>query len=114
MLPEITTPESFYVMNGELVDESAVKEWIKINETAEPISIFPNPVLNQITVAGIEVGDRIVISDLLGRNIVSILCAFEPPTQVDLSKLEAGIYCVRILRQNLVVYSSKLIKVSTE
>lgn len=63
-------------------------------EPVADISAFPNPAGGTITLRGFPAGERCVLCDITGREIMRFIAQDEPLT-IDISNLPTGIYLVR-------------------
>ncbi len=68
---------------------------IKVN-SAEGISIFPNPAHNDLTVHADKDISSINIIDMLGKTVLHMQPQHESSTHVDVSSLPAGVYFVKV------------------
>jgi hypothetical protein len=73
------------------------------------ISISPNPTSSTSTVTGIEVGDQVKVTDMLGNTVANYVSGAEKAT-IDLSIFPAGIYSVIISRNAEVLKAEKITK----
>lgn len=67
---------------------------------SDNISIFPNPVQNQLHIKLQEPVDKVVISNLLGQEIKKMATLTDLNIEVSLKDMESGIYLVSILKGN--------------
>jgi hypothetical protein len=74
-----------------------------------PITIAPNPTRGQAVVSGIEAGDQVKVSDVLGNVIANYISAGSAAT-IDLAIYPAGIYSVIISRNNQILKTDKITK----
>jgi Glycosyl hydrolases family 16/Secretion system C-terminal sorting domain len=111
MLPEVSDSESFYVMDGEVVEEDVAHAFIQNSETKREVSFFPNPGSDLITITNLEKGDEVYILDLLGREKKIIGIYNDGNAGIALQILESGIYFIQVKRSGEVVFSEKLIKI---
>jgi len=82
---------------------------VSVNElNAAGVSFYPNPVESTLNVITPESGCLIVLTDATGKTCYSGISAKE--TTIDISKLKAGIYRVRIEKDRKLLYSGQLTK----
>jgi hypothetical protein len=74
------------------------------NFTSDRISVYPNPVTNDLYITGITGDYEYVISDYLGRFVLK----GQRTEKIDVADLEAGVYIVKIKQDE----GSKTIKIS--
>lgn len=75
-----------------------------------PLEIYPNPASDVINVYNTRTGDRIVLSDITGRSVFSVVSSgVTPSEQIDVRFLNPGIYILKVSR-GLNVHAVKLIK----
>lgn len=75
----------------------------------QKISVYPNPLQNKITVAGIQSGDQLRITDIAGRTLKSVT-ANGAVLPIDMSRLANGLYWLHVIRGNQYLESVKLVK----
>ena len=89
------------------------RDFEAINETfaANTFGFYPNPVNNVLTVSNPDrvTVDRVFVSDVTGRIILSKEVFGEGNTTLDFSKLNAGLYFVTVKGENR-VFTSKIVK----
>lgn len=56
--------------------------------------IYPNPATDYVAVSGVEYGDELILTDLVGRRIKSFFVT-EKPTVVNLKGLAKGLYLIK-------------------
>lgn len=66
------------------------------NEIEGLLSLFPNPVTNQLTVQGSGAISNIRIYDVLGQNVYSQSEPVDTQVTIDVSKLNTGIYFLQV------------------
>ncbi|MEK7225739.1 MAG: T9SS type A sorting domain-containing protein, partial [Bacteroidota bacterium] len=66
--------------------------------TSENITVFPNPVLDKVTVRikDLEGSAAIRVFDMYGRMVMQ-QSSSQPLTQLDVSKLSSGIYLIKVM-----------------
>ena len=75
------------------------------------ITIYPNPVLNDLTISlGEEVNLTVYIVDLVGRQMTQSI-SLNQLTTVDLSELSSGLYHVSIKEKNTLIATIPIIKI---
>ncbi|MCB0695838.1 MAG: T9SS type A sorting domain-containing protein [Chitinophagaceae bacterium] len=67
---------------------------------SQNISISPNPATNQLNIKNLHGKNNISISDITGRNIYSST-TMATSESIDISHLQAGIYLVNIIAENI-------------
>ena len=55
-------------------------------------AVFPNPASDRITIRGANIGEPVVLYDMVGRAVYSALI----PAVIDVSELPMGVYIVRV------------------
>lgn len=73
------------------------------------ITISPNPTNSMSTVSGIEAGDQVKVTDMLGNTVANYISGGSKAT-VDLSIFPPGIYSVIISRNSETIKAEKLTK----
>ncbi|MBA2612670.1 MAG: T9SS type A sorting domain-containing protein [Bacteroidetes bacterium] len=75
-----------------------------------PISVYPNPVSDQLNFSFENNSSRTIqLTDLSGRMIRSVNVS-DKTTSIDLKDLKAGIYFLKLLSENKLILSQKIIK----
>jgi len=74
------------------------------------ISIFPNPATSNVQIIAEKNIDQIDVYNVLGKLVLSRSAVHAKETSINLTALPVGLYTVRVLGDNGVVYSKKLIK----
>ena len=66
--------------------------------TSENITVFPNPVMDKVTVRikDLEGSAAIRVFDMYGRMVMQ-QSSSQPLTQLDVSKLSSGIYLIKVM-----------------
>ncbi|OGU58768.1 MAG: hypothetical protein A2X64_00575 [Ignavibacteria bacterium GWF2_33_9] len=74
---------------------------VSVNETyTNEISIYPNPVFSSFSLSRIPEGSvSFEIFDIFGKNVVPIEAIHELPLQIDVSRLQPGIYFLKFNNQ---------------
>lgn len=80
-------------------------------DCAQPqeVTVYPNPLNDKITVAGINPGNRLSITDVTGR-VVSATVANNTIQHIDMSTLSNGLYLLHVVSDNSSVTTVKLVK----
>ena len=73
-----------------------------------PLLIYPNPVVESVTITGVQ-GATIIIYDLHGRTVHTQKAATDE-VQITASAWASGVYVVRVIGDDGSVRSAKLIK----
>lgn len=77
------------------------------DEKEPPLSIFPNPAQDEITISGVT-PESIMIYDVMGKLVVS---EFDPVTnKVDIKKLPNGLYIIKIKTVDGKIFTDKILK----
>ncbi|MDR2971690.1 MAG: T9SS type A sorting domain-containing protein [Bacteroidales bacterium] len=72
--------------------------------------IFPNPINEQLTIKNEQLKmNRVVLIDMLGKEVINILLNNVNETAINVAKIPAGVYQVRIETENG-IYTSKVVK----
>ena len=87
------------------VSASAIATTV-IEQDAYEISVYPNPIQNELNIKGGSNELEVTIFNLLGKNVYSSTFT----NKIDTSSLPKGIYIVKIAKENNVVYTEKIIK----
>ena len=61
------------------------------------IKIYPNPAGNTVTVNGSQEMESIILTDINGKYIETVVPSADGETQIDLSGLKTGIYLIKIM-----------------
>ncbi|MCC7453640.1 MAG: T9SS type A sorting domain-containing protein [Crocinitomix sp.] len=108
LLPNLITENNAELVNfdltGTLID-TCFSNWAGIQRqqnisvgdelNLEDIYIFPNPASDQVTIAGINLGVEITITDVTG-NVISTNVALNEILTIDISNYAKGIYFIQI------------------
>ncbi len=82
-------------------------------EAKSPISIYPNPTQNQITIEQSETSSstQLLITDLAGKVVYKQLIQGQAKTTIDLSMLDKGLYSATLFDplQNEQIFNTKLV-----
>lgn len=71
------------------------------------LSVFPNPSQGVFSINGLETGDQIMVTDMLGRQIIT-LTAFNGLETLILENAAHGLYIVSVHREGVLVSMGKL------
>ena len=115
------SPEVDFNAVGDIVDIGAyeyfepslsIDEWGNEIKTHNDITVFPNPVSNELHLNNIDLQSKIKIIDISGRKYdVKATQNFEQHNiKIDLSHLKSGAYIVQILSEKGTIKSFKIIK----
>jgi hypothetical protein len=74
------------------------------------INIHPNPIVNNVNLSGLNIGDIIKISDLSGKIITTILYNGVYTATLNLETLTSGFYFLTVLNEGKIIYSQKIVK----
>ncbi len=86
--------------------QTDVEEESPVNSSG--LVLYPNPVEDYLSVNAGETGDRLVICDLMGREVKSL--TVEGSSGIDVSGLPRGCYIVRVLSERMQKYSGTFVK----
>lgn len=105
-----TVPSTFHTIEdfaSKSSDETLTNIEVDKNETM--YHFYPNPASNQFTVDGLQVGDQIVLSNLLGEQIdISSITYSEGQAKIPVSNLQQGVYLVTVINQGKRIHQSKM------
>ncbi len=95
----------------QVVDSAATGIDQQVIAEQEQLIVFPNPFIKpiQIELAGNTGIDKIVITDILGKEVVSVLTAYQSTLQMDL-EVEPGVYFVNAYADETLVKSYKIVR----
>jgi uncharacterized repeat protein (TIGR02543 family) len=87
------------IITGSKGNKTFTAQWKLIDGVAdvmqEDIRVYPNPASDNITIVGVQDGERITITDLSGRTLLSVEATLSLP-QIDISSLATGVYLVHV------------------
>ena len=115
------SPEVDFSFAGDIVDIGAyeyiepslsIDEWNNEKKTHNDITVFPNPVSNELHLINIDLKSKIKIIDVSGRkyNVKAIPNLRQKSVKMDLLHLKSGVYIVQILSEKGTIKSFKIIK----
>ena len=115
------SPEVDFSSVGDVVDIGAYEyndSSLSINDMVNEIdshidiTLFPNPVSNDLHLIHLDLQSKIRIVDIVGReyDVKSITNSEQQSVKIDLSNLKTGTYIVQILSDKGIVKSFKIIK----
>ena len=115
------SPEVDFSSVGDVVDIGAYEyndSSLSINDMVNEIdshidiTLFPNPVSNDLHLIHLDLQSEIRIVDIVGReyDVKSIINSEQQSVKIDLSNLKTGTYIVQILSDKGIVKSFKIIK----
>jgi len=78
------------------------------NPLESSLTLFPNPVKNELTIGGISEGATIMIYDLNGRLLINKIAVFTTE-KIDVSLLDKGIYLIKVMDEKT-IRTTKMIK----
>ena len=115
------SPEVDFNAVGDIVDIGAyeyiesslnINEWNNEKKTHNDITVFPNPVSNELHLINIDLKSKIKIIDVSGRkyDVKTIQNLEQHSIKIDLLHLKSGVYIVQILSEKGTIKSFKIIK----
>ena len=115
------SPEVDFNAVGDIVDIGAyeyiepslsIDEWGNEIKTHNDITVFPNPVSNELHLINIDLKSKIKIIDVSGRkyDVKAIQNLEQHSIKIDLLHLKSGVYIVQILSEKKTIKSFKIIK----
>ena len=115
------SPEVDFNAVGDIVDIGAyeyfepslsIYEWGNEIKTHNDITVFPNPVSNELLLINLDLQSKIKIIDVSGRkcDVKAIPNFRQKSVKIDLSHLKSGTYIVQILSENGTIKSFKIVK----
>jgi hypothetical protein len=83
----------------------------ELSETSKKVAIYPNPVQNTLNVnlSGLTGTSEVVIYNMNGTRVMSKSTG-KANTEIDLSKLQRGVYIVKVFNGTAVISRSKIVK----
>jgi len=87
-------------------------EFVSIKENAKvaQFHMFPNPVVNELTIESPEAISDITIFDITGKMVYQVQSVLGTNATVDVSELTTGIYMVQVVDNEGIASARKLIK----
>ena len=115
------SPEVDFSSVGNIVDIGAyeyiepslsIDEWGNEMKSHHDVTLFPNPVLNELHLINLDLQSKIKIVDITGRkfDVKAIQNQKQQGIKVDLSHLKSGTYFIQILSEKGTAKSFKIIK----
>ena len=115
------SPEVDFSSVGNIVDIGAyeyiepslsIDEWGNEIKSHHDVTLFPNPVLNELHLINLDLQSKIKIVDITGRkfDVKAIQNLKQQGIKVDLSHLKSGTYFIQILSEKGTTKSFKIIK----
>ena len=115
------SPEVDFSSVGNIVDIGAyeyiepslsIDEWGNEMKSHHDVTLFPNPVLNELHLINLDLQSKIKIVDITGRkfDVKAIQNQKQQGIKVDLSHLNSGTYFIQILSEKGTAKSFKIIK----
>ncbi len=97
-----------------IIEQSGITEYTKtvsVSTTCnvQVITIAPNPTTGRSVVSGIESGDQVKVSDVLG-NVIANYVSSGSTAAIDLSIYPSGIYSVIVSRNSQILKTDKITK----
>ena len=88
---------------------SSLIEAVNINCNNSAINIYPNPTKNVVYVNGLNAGNVVEVYNVVGQLVVSKTTESQQEI-ISLNNLAAGMYQVKVLSNNQVIYNGKVVK----
>ena len=90
----------------------SIDEWSNELKSHNDITLFPNPVSNELHLINLDLQSKIKIVDITGRkcDVKDIPNSEQKSLKIDLSRLKSGTYIVQILSEKGMTKSFKIIK----
>ena len=115
------SPEVDFSSVGNIVDIGAyeyiepslsIDEWGNEMKSHHDVTLFPNPVLNELHLINLDLQSKIKIVDITGRkfDVKAIQNLEQHSIKIDLLHLKSGVYIVQILSEKGTIKSFKIIK----
>ena len=115
------SPEVDFSSVGNIVDIGAyeyiepslsIDEWGNEMKSHHDVTLFPNPVLNELHLINLDLQSKIKIVDITGRkfDVKAIQNLKQQGIKVDLSHLKSGTYFIQIISEKGTTKSFKIIK----
>lgn len=82
---------------------------VVLEEKSQLFSVYPNPANSKVTIAGGQL-KAIGITDIIGKILIKQTVIDGEKIAIDISKLNAGIYIMQILKADGTVIKQKLVK----
>lgn len=82
---------------------------VVLEEKSQLFSVYPNPDNSKVTIAGGQL-KAIDITDIIGKVLIKQTVIDGEKIAIDISKLNAGIYIMQILKTDGTVIKQKLVK----
>lgn len=89
---------------------SSAIEKVNISCQALDVSLFPNPTKGVVYIKGIQEASTIKVFNVLGQEVLSQVSDQVGTSIIDISTLAVGSYTVKILQNEEVVFTSKIVK----
>jgi len=80
------------------------------NETGQRVSIFPNPSFGKVTVAGLESGALLSLSNLNGQMLIKDQILNTEKLQIDLSAYPAGVYFINVQFKEVSIFDKLILR----
>ena len=115
------SPEVDFSAVGDIVDIGAyeyiepslsIDEWGNDIKSHHDITLFPNPVSNELYLINLDLQSKIKIVDISGRkyDVKTIPNLEQQSLKITLSHLQSGTYIVKVLSEKGMTKSFKIIK----
>ncbi len=100
VLVSTSDPYTIYFSNSEITPECRGSKSLKPSIVSNDILSFPNPVKSVLTIQNIENFNKIIVLDMLGREIMSQENNGESKIQLHFEEQKAGVYIVKCIKEN--------------
>ncbi len=74
-----------------------------------PLKVYPNPTSNSFTILTNELTGQLILSDLLGHEIIKQSSSHQKEVDMDVSNLSVGVYLVQFISGNK-LFAAKIVK----
>ena len=94
---KLTSHPSHTDTSGDTTHHTGINT-VKNNENC--ISVYPNPLKNEMTISGLSITDQITIFDMMGRKMETWIIAKDGNNTFNTTTLPTGVYIIRVLDKN--------------
>jgi hypothetical protein len=97
-----------------LVENGSFEGWIvgveEAGQEEDQFVVYPNPVVDIVNIDLPETAEMIVISDLMGKEVLKMNVEGRRKIQLDITQLSGGLYLTKVILENSSFQALKLIK----